>query len=141
MIGCISDFRQSCTLEMAGRRAKRSEIWASGMSIQCVQDTCDVECLIPGVIRCISDFRQPCDSKTAGPRVKDYLDLYVIHFYVVIVFHLVKQSTKPLGFLLYFYIYFFSIFSNMSLKVCISELGHVLLLVYCDIIFNPWVTF
>ncbi len=27
------------------------------------------------------------------------LDLYVIQFYVVIVFHLVKQSAKPLGFL------------------------------------------
>ena len=31
----ISNFRQSCTLKMAGCRAKRSDIWASGMSIQC----------------------------------------------------------------------------------------------------------
>ncbi len=31
-----------------------------------------------------------------------HLDLYVIQFYVVIVFHLVKQSAKPLGFLFIF---------------------------------------
>ncbi len=30
---------------------------------------------------------------------KIHLDLYVIQFYVVIVFQLVKQSAKPLGFL------------------------------------------
>ncbi len=31
---------------------------------------------------------------------KIYLDVFVIQFYMVIVFYLVKQSTKPLGFLL-----------------------------------------
>ncbi len=38
----MSNFQQSCALKMAGRRAKLSEIWASGMSIQCIQDTCEV---------------------------------------------------------------------------------------------------
>ena len=35
--------------------------------------------------------------------------MYVIQFYVVIVFRLVKQSTKPLGFLV-----FLSVFFNMG---------------------------
>ncbi len=34
---------------------------------------------------------------------KIHLDFYVIQFYVVIVFHHVKQSAKPLGFLFNFY--------------------------------------
>ena len=42
VIGCISDFRQSCILKKAARRVKGREIWASGMSIQCIQDTCEV---------------------------------------------------------------------------------------------------
>ncbi len=33
-----------------------------------------------------------------------HLDLYIIQFYVVIVFHLVKQSAKPLGFLFVTYL-------------------------------------
>ncbi len=41
------------------------------------------------------------------PRVKIHIDLYVIQFYVVIVFHLVKQSAKPLAL-------FFSMLSTCS---------------------------
>ncbi len=33
-------------------------------------------------------------------KINVHLDLYDIQFYVVIVFYLVKQSAKPLGFLL-----------------------------------------
>ena len=36
-----SDFQQACISKMAGRRAKRIEIWASGVSIQCTQGTFD----------------------------------------------------------------------------------------------------
>ncbi len=36
-----SDFRQACISKMAGRRAKQSEIWASGASIQCIQGPFD----------------------------------------------------------------------------------------------------
>ncbi len=67
--------------------------------------------VILGVIPCISDFQKPCISKTAGLRVKDTSTLYVVQFYVVIVFHLVKQSAKPLGFLL-----------RLVLKVKIQEI-------------------
>ncbi len=37
------NFPQACISKTAGRRAKRSEIWASGMSIQCtgIRDTCE----------------------------------------------------------------------------------------------------
>ena len=34
-------FLTSLYLEMAGHRAKRSEIWASGLSIQCTEGTFD----------------------------------------------------------------------------------------------------
>ncbi len=37
----MSDFRQHCISKTACRRAKRSEIWASGVSIQCIQGTFD----------------------------------------------------------------------------------------------------
>ncbi len=37
-----------------------------------------------------------------------HLNLYVIQFYVVIVRHFVKQSAKPLGFLMIFHEYFLS---------------------------------
>ncbi len=52
-----------------------------------------------GVIRCISDIQKPCVSKTVGFRVKDTSRSLCYPVYVVIVFHLVKQSAKPLGFL------------------------------------------
>ncbi len=57
--------------------------------------------VILGVIRytCISDFQKPCASKTTGLRVKDTSRSLCYQFYVVIVFHLVKQRAKPLGFL------------------------------------------
>ncbi len=38
---CISDFGQSFIWKTACRRAKRSEIWASGVTIQCIQGTFD----------------------------------------------------------------------------------------------------
>ncbi len=55
-----------------------------------------------GVIRCISDFQKLCVSKTAGFRVKATSTGTSLCYpvYVFIVFHLVKQSAKPLGFLL-----------------------------------------
>ena len=34
-----SDFWEACISKMAGRRAKRIEIWASGVGIQCTQGT------------------------------------------------------------------------------------------------------
>ncbi len=45
-------------------------------------------------------FRKPCASKTAGLRVKDTPRSHAIQFYVVIVFHLVKQSAKGFLFVL-----------------------------------------
>ncbi len=36
-----SDFRQACISKMAGCRAERTEIWASGVSIRCTQATFD----------------------------------------------------------------------------------------------------
>ncbi len=44
VIRCISNFWQPCTCisKSAGRRVEGSEIWASGLSIQCMQDTFDV---------------------------------------------------------------------------------------------------
>ncbi len=53
--------------------------------------------IILGVIRCISDFEKPCVSKTADLRVKDTSRSLCYPVYVAIVFHLVKQSAKPLG--------------------------------------------
>ncbi len=131
----------------------RSEMLASGVSIQCTQGTFDTSVLKvilcisifdkpvsrkwlvwsqtdwylgfgveysvytgyfwhfsgeghSGVIRCISDFQKPCVSKTAGFRVKDTSRSLCYPVYVVIVFHLVKQSAKLLGFLLIFYRFF-----------------------------------
>ena len=55
--------------------------------------------VILGVIRCISDFQKLCVSKTAGLRVKDTSRSLRFPVYVVIVFHLEKQSAKSLGFL------------------------------------------
>ena len=40
-----SDLRQACISKMAGRRVKLSEIWASGVSIQCTQGTFDTTVL------------------------------------------------------------------------------------------------
>ncbi len=34
---CVSNFRQLCISKMAGRRAKWTKFWASGVSIQCIQ--------------------------------------------------------------------------------------------------------
>ncbi len=86
------------------RRAKRSEIRALWVSIQCTQGTFDTSVLkvILGVIRCISIFQKPCISKTAGLRVKDTSRSLFNPVYVVIAFYRVKQSAKPLGFLLIF---------------------------------------
>ena len=55
---------------MAGHRAKRIEIWASGMSIQCIHSIL-VKLNASGVTRRISDFQTPCASKTAGLRMKN----------------------------------------------------------------------
>ncbi len=57
--------------------------------------------VILGVIRDISDFQKPFQKsrKRQVLEWKIHLDLCVIQFYVVIVFHLVKQGAKPLGFL------------------------------------------
>ncbi len=41
VIRCIPIFDKVCISKMAGRRAKRIEIWASGLSIQCTQGTFD----------------------------------------------------------------------------------------------------
>ena len=41
----------------------------------------------------------------AGFRVKDTSRSLCYPVYVVIVFHLVKQSAKPLGFLLFFFVF------------------------------------
>ena len=55
--------------------------------------------VILGVNRCISNIQKPCASKTVGLRVKDTSRYLCYPVYVVIVYHLVKQSAKPLGFL------------------------------------------
>ncbi len=82
-LGAFSDFRQFCILKMAGCTAKWIKTWAPGMNIQWIQDTCE----------------KPCVSKTAGFRVKDTSRSQCYPVYVVIVFNLVKQSAKPVGFL------------------------------------------
>ncbi len=80
-------------------REKRSEFWALGVSIQCVQGLSTVKCLRPfWVIRCISDFQQSC-MLMAGPRAKHTPKSYVIEVYVVIVCHLDKQRVKAHGLL------------------------------------------
>ncbi len=58
-----------------------------------------------GVIRCTLDFQKLCVSKTAGFRVKDTSRSLCYPVYVVIVFHLVKQSAKPHGFLGFFFFF------------------------------------
>ncbi len=62
--------------------------------------SCQAECQGPWTS--CSDFQKPCVSKTAVFRVNDTSRSLCDPVYVVIVFHLVKQSTKPLGFLLLF---------------------------------------
>ena len=47
VILCISNFQQTCISKIAGRRVKRSEFWALGLSIQCVQGLSTVKCLRP----------------------------------------------------------------------------------------------
>ena len=72
VIGCISDFWQSCISKMAGCRAKQSDIWTSGVSIQCTQDT-NVKLNASSnsaAIWCTSNFQQPCILKMAGLRGK-----------------------------------------------------------------------
>ncbi len=56
---------------MVGRRAKKSEIWASGVSIQCTQgnfDTSEIKVILGSSEH--SDFRQAFILKMAGRRVK-----------------------------------------------------------------------
>ena len=48
-----------------------------------------------GVIRCISHFQNLVSQKRQILEWKIHLDLCVIQFYVVIVFHVVKQSASP----------------------------------------------
>ncbi len=86
---------------MAGLRVKRSEIWYSGMSIQCLLDTCEVPMLqvILGSFGVFPIFKNLVRRKQQVLQWKIHLEVYVIQFYVVIVYHLDKQSAKPLGFL------------------------------------------
>ncbi len=58
---------------MAGRRAKPMKVFASGISIQCIQDT--FESKVVKVIRCIFYFLQPYISKKAGRETGENLDL------------------------------------------------------------------
>ena len=85
--------------------------------------------LILSLIRCIFDFqkkktkKKTCASKTAGLRVKDTSRSLCYPVYVVIVFHLVKQSTKSLGFLFPFVsLFFFSLFSPFCVLLSFSPL-------------------
>ncbi len=59
---------------MAGRRAKRSEIWAYGVSIQCTQGTCDTSVIkvILGSFGAFPIFKKKtnCILKTAARRAK-----------------------------------------------------------------------
>ena len=70
--------------------------------------------VILGVIRCISDFQKHCVSKAAGLRVKDTSRPLCYPVYVATVFHLVKQSTKDLGFLLNFTIVLYGETQNLN---------------------------
>ncbi len=79
--------------------------------------------IILGVIRCIFDFQKPCALKTTGIRVKDTSRSLSYLFLCIIVFHLVKQSAKPLGFLL-------EIEKTMVVKV-ISEIKFISRLKIC----------
>ena len=45
VIQCISNSHQPCISKTAGRRAKQSEIWASGVNIQYIQKLLTVTCL------------------------------------------------------------------------------------------------
>ena len=72
------------------------------MSIQCTQVTCEVKCF-RGQFGVFLIFKNLVPRTRQVLEWKIHLDLYVIQFYVVTVFHLVKQSTKPLGFLLIFF--------------------------------------
>ena len=82
---------------------KRSEIWASGW--------------VFSVHRVLVKLN--ASGNFGGHLVyfrfsKTHLDLYVIQFYVVIALHLVKQTTKPLGFLLKFWVFDFSRFFSSA---------------------------
>ncbi len=73
---------------MAGRRAKRSEIWGSGMSIQVYtgsEDTCKVKVVKLGSFGVFPIFKNLVPRKRQVLEWKIHLDLYVIQFYVVIV--------------------------------------------------------
>ncbi len=61
-----SDFRQACISKMAGRRAKRVEIWAFRVSIQCTQGTFDTYVLnvILGSLGAFSFFDKPASRKS-----------------------------------------------------------------------------
>ncbi len=50
-------------------RARRSEIWASGVRIQCIHGNLSGQD-DSGAIRCISDFQPPCISKMPRRRAK-----------------------------------------------------------------------
>ncbi len=90
------------------------------------------------VIRCISDFQKPCVSKTAGFRVKDTSRSLCYPVYVVIVFHLVKQSAKPLGFLFTFVSFFLQLLSPFlpsGLLFCFTSSLFFVLLTFCFFLF------
>ncbi len=81
---------------MAGRRAKQSDIWTSGVSIQCTQDT-NVKLNASSnsaAIWCTSNFQQPCILKMAGLRGKHTSKYVCYPVYVVIVCNLDKQRIK-----------------------------------------------
>ncbi len=70
-----------------------------------MQDTCEVKMLqvILGSFGVFPIFKNLVPRKRQVLERKIHLYLYVIQFYVVIVFHLVKQSAKPLVFLFFFF--------------------------------------
>ena len=103
ILGSFGAFRflKICISKMAGRRANGLKFGLWGLSIQWTQGTFDTQVLkvILGLFGVFLIFRKPCVSKTADFRVKDTSRSLCYPGYVAIVFHLVKQSAKPLGFL------------------------------------------
>ncbi len=96
--------KPSIIWKMSDRRVKQSEIWVSGVSIQCTQGTFDTSVIkvILGSFGVFLIFKNLVSRKRQGFRVKDISRSLCYPVYVVIVFHLVNQSAKPLGFLFFF---------------------------------------
>ena len=99
VIRCICDFWRPCIRETASRRAKRTNIWASTVSIQC-RVFLTVKCQF-GVIRCITDFGRPCISETAvlernGPTFGHLGQVFSVYT-VLLTFKCSSSSLWPFG--------------------------------------------